>query len=367
MKQFYSLVLLISLLSSCNYNKPKKIVDITKISLSKIKKVDFDDLFSGTGKRTQLESQKDIMLGDDLHFYFYNNDIYVLDKSRKKLLRFNVEGKFLNSIGKIGKGPDELISIDDYFVDSRGVTILVRSGGFNAKIIVYSFDGHQKHTGIIHDFIGLSIEGYNGQYLLYTGFNKFKHTHRLYRMDSALNIIDTYLKNDFSDKLIPLIENNFSKFEKRLFFKESILPVIYKITEKDLMPVYQFDFGEYSIPEKFWNMDGIKGFQMLFKHGFASIRYYFQNDHYAFFVIVIQKEKEKTRIYFIINNRETSEWKMAEKFDEETFNYKTPVGINEQDELLFMGYPDLNSINMNENVNNMDIKNPEIKYYKILQ
>jgi hypothetical protein len=80
---------------------------------------------------------------------------------------------------------------------------------------------------------------------------------------------------------------------KRLFFSmKSIIPKPIRLMEDQLVPQYQFDFGKYSIPERFFEMDFMAGFELLNQQGFAFISQYWENEDKAFFGVDVQVNGE---------------------------------------------------------------------------
>ncbi|GHT23620.1 hypothetical protein FACS189430_07180 [Bacteroidia bacterium] len=86
-----------------------------------------------------LETNDKCLIGAIIKVKMTNNLIFVEDNN-SKLFVFDKNGKFLNLIGKIGPGPDELLSLMDFYVNEDagyvGVLDILRE-----TIFRYSFDG----------------------------------------------------------------------------------------------------------------------------------------------------------------------------------------------------------------------------------
>lgn len=68
---------------------------------------------------------------------------YLLIHEHNKVMKlFDRQGNFLNTIGRIGKGPEEYIPLNKYFVDEKQEIIYLLSN--NNKCLIYGFDGHLK-------------------------------------------------------------------------------------------------------------------------------------------------------------------------------------------------------------------------------
>lgn len=172
MKTFYIINLLfLLLLYSCNdKSNNKTILTYSKIvSIEKDKLIEnnlFDSLIS---RFVPLETNERCLISHINKIIAYNNLIFVLDEQNKKLFVFNEEGHFLNTIGKIGQGPEELLSMVDFYINEEkeyvGIYDILRS-----DIIRFRFDGtfiERNKFGAIPQFDKFSCM-YNGYLILET-------------------------------------------------------------------------------------------------------------------------------------------------------------------------------------------------------
>ncbi len=359
-------VLPLPFLSSCNSksakdkNNPIVIVDDIEI-------VKFDELFEETGKTVQLESGEDIMLGGRLNFNFFEENIYVLDRDRSRLLRFYKDGSFLNTIGKKGKGPAEYLRIGNFYVDKHGVTIVFTTGT-TTNIYDYTHNGAFINSRKLENFSVMDIEKQNNQYQIYTSHNRFVHQYRIYQLESNFNIAGQFLENDFTGNPFATIEHNFVRLKDRLFLRESTQPIIYEITKDSVAPAYQFDYGKYSIPEEYWSKEGIEGFELILNNGVAFTRYFLQGDRYALIVVLFQKNGEESRINYIVHDKISGKYRKAIlQESDNTYVFREPIGVGDNNEFLFMGFDQFEPLASAELKDGMEMKNPVIKYFKIAQ
>ena len=96
----------------------------------------------------KLETNPHCLINKIYKIYFAKDKIIVLDGSpffgtrgpeKQSLLIFDNKGRFLNKIGKKGKGPGEYHSIINLCIDERNEIIYVLSG--DQSIIQYRFSG----------------------------------------------------------------------------------------------------------------------------------------------------------------------------------------------------------------------------------
>ena len=354
----YSMVLFMSsFLFSCGHES-KQNLEVTKISIDDINETTFDELFQVTSKKVRLESNEDIILGADLTFSFFNEDIFVFDKSQKKLLRFGDDGNFKNFIGKEGKGPNEYLKITNFYANDLGVTILFNVGSI-AKLYNYTLEGEFVDSRVMRNFLIFDIALFKDNYYLYTSHNKMMHKYRLYKYDLDWNQIEGFLVNDFSGKVLTLYEKNLICGNNSIYLKESLQPIIYEISENEIIPAYFFDFGDFNIPKKYWTMDGVDGYFFLQKNGSALLRHFFTNKEYSLFVIILQKEMSPTILMYLLHCRMDNEFYKTSIQESKKFPYLlTPIGISSENEVIMLNFPELQD-------DTFHVGNPTLTYYSI--
>jgi hypothetical protein len=105
----------------------------------------------------------------------YNDDYYILDKWQTKTLwRVDRQGKLLNKIGRVGRGPGEFIEPTDFTVNSSGIIVLDH---YARRLLFYDFDGtFRKETPL--QFIITAITSMKDEGLIFaiTGDNRRNKT-----------------------------------------------------------------------------------------------------------------------------------------------------------------------------------------------
>lgn len=169
------------------------------------------------------------------------------DKDNKAIFRFDEDGKYLNQIGIIGKGPKEYTECWDVSLDrfKKEVSVLDLSG---RKIVRYKYDG--------------SFVGTTRMKFLYTQ-HEYTRTGFVFRTQGSHNIatpaIDGYclafsdenhvitgqVLTDNKDK-----KNNYTtvnplrKFSDRIYFSFPYRNEIFKIENNQAYPAFRIDFGK---------------------------------------------------------------------------------------------------------------------------
>jgi len=87
----------------------------------------------------KLETTRDCLIAGIKKMEFDDNKIFIKD-SNEKIFVFDEQGKYLNTIGRIGPGPDEQYTIFDFFIDRKNKRIGVIDI-FKSVIFSYSYTG----------------------------------------------------------------------------------------------------------------------------------------------------------------------------------------------------------------------------------
>lgn len=143
--KFIILIIILSNFSSCAFRESEicKNVDVIPIELSDLEEV---DLFkSGNNnlinyRLLRLETRDDCLIKWIEKIIVEDNLIFIKDSNCKLYVFDLTTGNFLNSIGKIGAGPTELLTFVDFYIDSieRAVFIYDMS---KSKMFKYSYEG----------------------------------------------------------------------------------------------------------------------------------------------------------------------------------------------------------------------------------
>ena len=145
-----------------------------------------------------LETTDESVIGYVSKLIVTQGYIYVVDNWHgNKVLRFGMDGKYLNQIGREGDGPGEYLQPSDVYID-KDITVLDQ---FQMKLITYDLAGklrsEKKLPFICQSVIKLEDGGYifktgnadNGQIKGLTGYH-------VWRTDSALNIEGRAIHHD---------------------------------------------------------------------------------------------------------------------------------------------------------------------------
>jgi len=335
MKKASLIIIFLFLIFSCSQksgNQPTKQI----IELGSILENSPDDHVYKDIRYVKLETNPDILLGDNLYFQKREDKLYILDRAHQKsLLIFNIDGKFVKKVGVSGNGPGEYPAANDFVLRNDTIDILSNAG---PKSTIYSYsekgDFIQKKE---LNYLAFSFEFVHNQYYaMNTSFNKPMHDHRLYLLDREGNEIKKLLPNNTKINM-PLGEQSFSLYGNQVLYFEPFNNTIYELQPDTIIPVYELNFGKYNIPEEFFKTDIMQGFDMINKQGFSIINNVFANDENVVFEVVNQNESGG-KLFLISYNKKSKQIKSL-ALNEDNFIFRYPIGLNDKNEMMYLVFP----------------------------
>lgn len=194
-----------------------------------------------------LETNKECILGDIVKIIKCENKLFISDKC-EKLYIFDLNGKYIRTVGKKGRGPFEYLSLTDFVINSSESTILINSLG---SLITYDFNGNFiKKTSIANTSLQvLSIDMNNRLYYIMPSLPPSTDSSGdlVYVYDSKgvlLKKIKSTIKRRNGD--IPYFNSIYTK-NNYTYYKEEFNDKIYRINsklEKDSICI--LNFGDYA-------------------------------------------------------------------------------------------------------------------------
>lgn len=156
---FFLLIGMLVLYTSCKQASPEKNVKpyFTHIDLAgNLDNTTSSLLLSnvaGTIEIIPLETKKECLISKVEDMWLAGDNIIIFSHYKQSLLRFSRDGKFLNKIGIIGKGPGECVYIGGVAVNEAQNEVYINLGdGIQAGFMVYDFEGHFKRKITFNTF-----------------------------------------------------------------------------------------------------------------------------------------------------------------------------------------------------------------------
>ena len=203
---------------------------------------------------TPLETTAECMIGEQFRVLESERDYYILDDVSKLITRFGADGKFLNIIGKKGKGPGEYIDMYDAIVSENGVELL--TGFPSTEVTYYTKEGTYLERKKWMELASLSLitQTKSNDYLFYgTGWE-----HKIQRINKKSGVIaDSMLVNTEGAKVFRV--QPFSKTSYgTILFCELFINKIYEINLDGIQEKYRLDLGKYTLEQDLSTRDFMK-------------------------------------------------------------------------------------------------------------
>lgn len=171
-----------------------------------------------------------------IRVHLTDQDIFL--STGDNVLRFDRKGKFINSIGKKGPGPWEIVSLFDFFIDETKQEVHILEGT-TQYLKNYNFNGSFKNK-IRFEIAGSNIGGMNDSSIIYTNFsecndpmafqsslNNGKLTKQILPIRTTKNV--TGLSRRFIDKF-----TNNLLYNNKVIYQNFINDTIYTIDRENL-------------------------------------------------------------------------------------------------------------------------------------
>jgi len=274
----------IALLFSCSTNKGEGVIDV-KASFPEVGTnfVSWLDIFPDIEMIPLTGEQAPMLSPQACRLSIHNGDYYVADPSHtQKTHRFDQNGKYLNSIGVQGRGPEEYTSILDFMVDDQGNVVIHPYG--EDVLVIYSQDGTflERRELPLEPYTFFSFDGFDYNYVGVVGDGS-----QLYVTDNSGQVVGEFLPQLTS---VPYWFSNihmFSAYDNGVNFCPAEDNSVYRLKDGKMEVKYRFDFGDYAITDEYYkkDMDALSGF--LLSNTIAYKGGFLENGHCAVLYVAI--------------------------------------------------------------------------------
>lgn len=196
-----------------------------------------------------LESNENCFIKEVRKIEEVSGGYIILDKRAKKVLKFDLNGKYVLSYGNEGRGPSEYIECDDFFV--LGDTVIVGSGD-ERKLLYYLDNGTFVKSLKLPDYFDKFIF-LNPDTLIFESYGVSDYKLNYYSIPSKVVYQKFFLYTKFNSASLL---KSFVKTETGFLYKYYQNDTIYKITPEGPKIHKVFDFGHLRMTTKSYN-DGV--------------------------------------------------------------------------------------------------------------
>ena len=205
-------------------------------------------------KIIKLETTSSILIGGIDKLLSVEDKIIIIDKRKaQNIFVFDTTGQYLNSIGKIGRGPTEYIGIDDVTLipETNHIGVLDRG---TKKIKIFDLKGkfiRSEDTPFYlnnieylnqHQKIGSLIGRYPNGTEKYSGYS-------LFTFDKNWEIINYAFKDPFKPNFKFTSINTLKKYNNHIFYTPPFENLICEIDQNGINNIYKINFLGKEIPK----------------------------------------------------------------------------------------------------------------------
>ena len=250
MKRFKVLLSIMVILYSCNLRENNElfVIDINKSIETELAISHLVDNI------TYIPLQSEILFQNPFSI-ITTKDHFILSTFPSNILVFTRSGKYINEIGRVGKGPGEYLFPKHLTYDQNDSLIYIYD---NKRILQYDLSGKfrnelnlEKFNSGFHD-----IYSYKGDIYLAGGIHFGNATYDWIVIDSSLNI-QSYKLNHIGSfgamgdgTIIREGRGGFFRYSEDIYFWNSFNDTVYSLTHNSFEPAILFEIGEFKHPHK---------------------------------------------------------------------------------------------------------------------
>lgn len=153
-----------------------------------------DSLFCGK-EIVPLETTPECLISQIDKLEIADDKLYLLDDEQDFIFIFSRQGKFINKIDDIGRGPEEYYELSDFHIDDSLIYVTVGSG--RNKVICYDLNGvYQKSFATGYPAQRITTDS-NYIYVYYNFWNRNRYNVGVYdkKKTDWSNVINSSLNN----------------------------------------------------------------------------------------------------------------------------------------------------------------------------
>lgn len=248
MKVFVYLFGFIILLTSCNSNKIDWENAKSMIDFGKCESVEPFDVFSASF--VKLETDDECVIGSITQAEEYGGVFYLLDAFiTKTVYAFDKQGKFIGTVGQVGKGPGEYVIPSSIFIDTKRNVVCVidveqqKLIGYSLKDYRLVFEDRLPFSSTAMRFMeDGDVVFYNQEYTPGEPLYNLIVTGKDYRIKKRMmeqEFVSGY-KMGMTRKLYS-VGNVVSAYTHQA-------PFLCRVNSDTIVPVYEFKFGDNQLP-----------------------------------------------------------------------------------------------------------------------
>ena len=303
MEKLACVMLLITCLFGCKHkdmNTTRIYFDFTK-HMEDIHSIDLIKNY----KLIPLETSDSVIIGKIDKAILYKDKIYIATfYSAQAVYIFNLQGKFLHKISKIGRGPEEYLQLSDIFIDQDKQTLNLLSR-IDAKLLTYDINNLNiiKSSPLPKAFY--KMIALKNHYLGHIGnYTQDKdEPYNLWEMDSEFRIANKAIVIDsrWESKMANI--HPLSTYKDTTFYITPTDFNIYRYDGKELSISHAVNFGKYQLPVEQVSYDEYRKYSLSSSYITAIRIFQATPDYYLYWIV--ESGQDRLCVYNK-NNQETT-------------------------------------------------------------
>ena len=225
-----------------------------------------------------IETNNDVLIGEINKLVFHDNFLYILDSNYTTTLYIfdSQTGQFIQKIRKIGNGPGEYNTIQDFSINEKEGCIYLLCD--KEKVFTYTLSGEFISEGKL-PFYATAIEFFNDKFCFVC---EDDDKGNLIVTDRKYNIESSHFPNkEYGDNMRILV-HPFQKTKKGILYRRFLDNNIYRIDSRgEISLLYQINLGTNLL-----EIDNVKSFtsaelKFEMKYKRCHIKYFTENDNHS--------------------------------------------------------------------------------------
>jgi hypothetical protein len=267
-------------------------------------------------KLVALETNKSCLLGGIKNVQLFDDELFVLDYSEPKIVRFDLQGRFINRIGSKGRGPGEYPGIIAFSIDEKSSILLLSN---HSNIMFFDLDGNYlgkiPHNNTYIEeiaFVNNEIFLIGNKFGLKANNGHFFTRTILYKLDEEV-IYDSLIVQDTPSKpneaashpgafYLSDINEGLFIYTPVLLYENILRDTLFRIKDSEIEPIFRFKFVAES------KLDEPRG-AITILNIYRSSRYFF-----------VEYTSLRTDYFFIYDQFSNESWITEAGIDDDIYN-----------------------------------------------
>ncbi len=249
MKNLLFPICILITLYSCT-NPISSNIHTKNVNFGDVRKVKTSDLISEIDF-IKLETNSNSRFGKIDQIIIYNNKVYILDSYQSSsLLVFSIEGKFINKIMKVGRGPGEYLTASCFGIDEKNELILLFDRQQN-KILRYRIDNLSYVDDIRIPVQTPATFMFNAKENLYYYYYAFKGNNKHIAITTGNGkVVNNLIDAEPAGRILHGCQCNFYHFNDDICIFPYFSNKIFTVNRDTAYVKYELTFGKNKMPDK---------------------------------------------------------------------------------------------------------------------